>query len=142
MLGQAEIEQLHRAARRDEDVGGLQIAMENAASMGGFQRARDLDRQLQGVPSRHRTARLSTLDVFEDKIRRPDVVNLADVGVIERRDGARFLLKTVKSIGICCERGRKHLDCHVALQPLVPCAIDLAHATGAKGSHDFVGTKT
>ena len=44
-LGQAEVEQLRGPGAGDHDVGGLEIAVEDAARVGRLQRAGNLDRQ-------------------------------------------------------------------------------------------------
>jgi hypothetical protein len=70
-----------------------------------------------------------------------DVVQRADVGMIELRDGARLALEA----GAHFRRGRQvrgeHLDRDVTAQPRVVRAIDFAHATRAQRSEDSVGTE-
>src|SRR5262245_29816395 len=72
---------------------------------------------------------------------RSDVKNREDVRMIQRRRGARFLLKAAKTIGIGRQRGRQDLDRDVATQPRVARPIDLAHSPSADGIEDFVGTE-
>src|SRR5262249_43464287 len=52
-----------------------------------------------------------------------------------------FLLEARQALGITCGSGGKDLDGHVALQPRVPRAIDLAHASGAQRGQQLVGSK-
>ena len=52
-----EVQHLHRAVPTDLDVRGLQIAMDDALLVRGFQGRRDLLRDRQRVGERHRTAR-------------------------------------------------------------------------------------
>jgi len=47
--GQPEVEDLHRARRRDHDVLGLQISMDNAFDMRGVERIDDLPRDTKHV---------------------------------------------------------------------------------------------
>ena len=56
-LGEAEVEDLHRAVGADSDVGRLQVAVNDALVMRGFERVGDLFRNRQRVGKWHRTAR-------------------------------------------------------------------------------------
>ena len=47
-LRESEVEDLHDAVRRDHDVRGLQIAMDDAAFVRGFERGGDLSRDAEG----------------------------------------------------------------------------------------------
>ena len=69
-----------------------------------------------------------------------DVVNRANIGMIQRRSGARLALETLsRSLG---RKGlRQNLDGYVAMQPRVPRLIHLAHAALADGGEDLVGAK-
>ena len=53
-LREAEVEHLHHAVRRDLDVRGLQIAMDDALLVGGFEGLADLTRDRQGFVERNR----------------------------------------------------------------------------------------
>ena len=71
-LREAEVEHLHDAVRRDLDVRGLQIAMDDALLMRGFERLADLARDRQRFLERNRTTRdpigeRVALDQFEDE---------------------------------------------------------------------------
>ena len=55
-LGEAEVEDLHLAARVDEDVGRLDVAMNDALGVRRFERVGDLDRR-RPAADRSRTAR-------------------------------------------------------------------------------------
>ena len=61
-----------------------------------------------------------------------DVVERADVRMIERRDRAGFALEALG------ERALDGLDGDVAIEPDVVGAIDVAHAAGSGGVDDFV----
>jgi len=52
--------------------------------------------------------------------------NRTDVGMVERRQHARFALEAGASIGIADKGGRQDLDRDVAPEPRVAGAIDLA----------------
>jgi len=63
-------------------------------------------------------------------------VDLADVGVIEGRDRARFLLKASHVAGA------QPLDCDQPVQPRVTRLPHLAHSSCADVREDFVRTDT
>jgi hypothetical protein len=70
-----------------------------------------------------------------------DVVERADVRVVEARDRARLALEAGADLGVVDEVRRKHLDRDFAAEPRIARAIDLAHAAGAERGEDFVGTE-
>ena len=86
-----------------------------------------------------------TLDVFEDDDANGGgvfkAVNRGDVRVVERREQSRFAFETGQAIGIGRPLGRQHLEGHVAPEPGVACAVDLAHAAGARKGPHVVMTK-
>ena len=61
--------------------------------MRGFQGAGDLDCQPHDLFSLQRTAQRIALDVFQHEIVRSNVVDLADVRMVQRGDGAGLLFK-------------------------------------------------
>ena len=61
----------------------------------------------------------------------PNVVNAQDVGMVERSDGAGFLLEAQQTVGISRERGGQDFYGDVPAQALVARAIDLSHAACA-----------
>ena len=81
------------------------------------------------------------LDIFEHEVARPDVVELTDVGMVQRGDRPRFVLESTQTIGISGEPFRKDLDRHVAPEAGVARAIDLAHAARAERGEDLVRTE-
>ena len=64
-----------------------------------------------------------------------------DVGMIQRRGGARLLLEALESIRIERARGGQDLDGDVASQPRIARAVDLSHAASTNGGDDFVGAE-
>ena len=72
----------------------------------------------------------------------PHVEERADVGMAERGDRLRLALEPLAALRVTRELAREHLDRDVAREPRVPGAVHLAHASGAEGCHDFVGSKT
>ena len=55
-LGEAEVEDLHRAVGMDEDVLGLEVAVDDAARVRGGEAARDLRRPGERPAAGHRAA--------------------------------------------------------------------------------------
>jgi hypothetical protein len=76
-----------------------------------------------------------------DAVLLADVVEHAEVGMVETGNGSRPALETRSTLGVLREFGRQHLDRDVATEPRVLRAVDLAHAPGADRGHDFVGAK-
>ena len=66
-----------------------------------------------------------------------DVVNRANVWMIERRSGARLALEAFPRV-IRRKRLGQNLNCYVAMQPRVPGTVHLSHPALADGRKDFV----
>jgi hypothetical protein len=60
-----------------------------------------------------------------------EVVNGKDVGMIQRGDCLRLLLKAPQALGIAGESCRQNLDRNFAVQARVAGAVDLSHAARA-----------
>ena len=103
--------------RRGHAVGDLHGEVEHLA--------RPLDR-------RQRAA----VEELHDQVVRPDVVQLADVRMIQRRDGARFALEAV------AEFGGRLLDRDEAIEPRVARFVHLAHPAGTERARDFIRTES
>ena len=67
-----------------------------------------------------------------------DVVERADVRVVQLRDRAGFALETLPQVGTRGEMCRQDLDGDVALEPAVPGAVHLTHATRPNPSDDLI----
>ena len=132
----------------DEEVLRLQVAVDDAAPVRGGQAARDLLRRGSSAlrsgsgPRDNRAAQRLAVEQLGDHVRLPvggaDVVDRDDVGIVERRGGARLLLEAVQPVGVGGEVGRQHLDGDVAVEAVVAGAIDLAHPAGAQQADDLV----
>ena len=69
-LRQTEIENLHSAAGRDFDIGRLQVAMDDALFVRGFERSSDLPADLQRVVERQRSlGRFALHQLHHDVVR-------------------------------------------------------------------------
>lgn len=63
----------------------------------------------------------------------PHVVDRNDIGVIQRCYGMRLEFKPLAPSRVCGKFPGQDFHRNLALQPRVPCAIDLAHSAGAEG---------
>jgi hypothetical protein len=68
----------------------------------------------------------------------PDVVGGHDVGVVESRRGATFLLEPSDEIGVVAVAAGQHLDRHVTIERQLAGEEDRGHRAGAQFSHDPV----
>ena len=134
-LHQPQIQQLDRAFRGDHDIARLQIAVQNAAAVRFFKRAGDLDREPDRLLRAEPPRELRPFDEFHHQVIPPDVVKLADVRVIERRDRTGFLLEARRVLAV------EPLDRHRAVEPGIARFPHLAHSTRADECEDFVGAK-
>ena len=150
-LRQPEIEDLHDAVPRDHHVLGLQIPVNDARGVGLGETVGDLEGQVQESPRgqragvQHFAQGLAVHELHRDvrgRVGRPDLMNRHDVGVVQRRSGARLLLEALATVGIGRELFRENLDRDFATQPPVARPIDLSHASGAQRDEDLVRSET
>ena len=109
-LGQTEIEQLH-ARLGDHDVAGLQIAMDDPRFVRAVERLGDLDAIADHLLERQRPFRQAVgkalaVDELHDQISVADVVERADVRVVELRDGACLALHPKPQLRVLRVLGR------------------------------------
>jgi hypothetical protein len=71
----------------------------------------------------------------QDQIVRADVVNLANIGMIQCSDGFGFTLEALRELRV------GDFDGHVTIQPWITRAIHLSHTAGPDGREDFVVTE-
>ena len=100
LFRESKIEQLYNSARGREDVRWFEVAMNDPLAVCGLERGSNLPRELQRL-IRRKGLQLFTVDdrpavnVLHDQKIRADVVNLADVGMIECGDGFGFTLEAL-----------------------------------------------
>ncbi len=105
LFRESEIQQLYNAAGGCEDVRRFEVAMNDPFAMRGFERGSDLPGEPQSL-SRRKSLRLLTINnrqpvnILHDQIIRADIVNLADVGMIQRGNGFGFTLETLAERGM------------------------------------------
>jgi hypothetical protein len=145
LLGQRardpEVGDLGRALLVDEDVLGLDVAVDDAVVVGGAQGAGDLDRVGHRLADRQAPVapdavleRLA-LHVLEDDVRRSIVLarvdDADDVGVVELRDRARLAPEALELVGVRRDLAVHELDRDLALEHRVERAVDRRHPAGA-----------
>jgi hypothetical protein len=146
---QSEIEQLG-AGFRQHDVAGLQVPMRHAVAVRLVEGAGNLGPVLKHL--RHwqrplfqpRRQRLSFQVFHDNKINAvlpADVVQRADVGMIQAGDGFGLALETLPACRIVGEMRRKNLDGNSAVQARIPRLIDFAHPARAERRDNFVGAE-
>ena len=134
----SEIENLH-ARIRNHDVSGLEIAMHDPVRVRRAQCIRDLRGMAQGIREWQRTSlqqlpKCFAPDQFHDQIVGADVVDRANVRVVERRERTAFEFEP------SCQALWHDLDCDQAIQPCVSGSVDLAHPSCPERGLDFIRT--
>ena len=147
--GDSEIEDLQPALARDEEVLGLDVAVDEAFLVGGGQAPGKLRSVLERLAHRQRPAphpqpqRLA-FEQLGDDVRADlvvaDVVDGEDVGVLERAGGPRFLFQAPLVLGIV-PAGRQHLDRHRAVELLVVRREHAPHAAAPQLLADAVAAR-
>ena len=79
-------------------LAGFQIAMRDAFLVRGIERIANLHGVAKRLIERERTVQRSPLDKLHHQIIRADVVNLADVRMIQRGDGFGFPLEALREL--------------------------------------------
>ena len=145
--GEAEIENLQPRVAREEEVVGLDVAMDDALFVRRGQAGGRLPREVDRFRRRQRTLaeprrERFALEELGDDVRAPvvraDVEHSDDIGVVEPADGLSFSGESPKTIFVRSEGGGEDLQRHVATEPGIARAIDFAHTAGADESHDLV----
>ena len=126
--------------------------MRDPGVMRPIEPASDLNRERQRLLDRQHGRPIETLlqrlafEVLEHEIVgvavAADVVDRADVGVVERRDRAGFLLEARPRLVVLGETGRHDLDGDGPIESRVARAIHLAHRAGARPGDDLVAAQT
>lgn len=149
-LGESEIEHLDHAAVGDLDVGGLEVAMDNAAPVSVLESLANLTGDGQRVVHRKRTGvkALGQGNTF-DQLHHQSMgtagvlkaVNRADIGVIERGQELGFATQAGEPLRIAGEGLGQQLERDLAPEFGIAGAVDLTHATRAQGGDDDEGAQ-
>ena len=144
---QAEIQDLDRAFRVDPHVGGLEIAMHDAAFVGGLEAERDLAGDAHRFVHRERPAlqedgQVFAGDVFHGQEARTlgllVAVDRGDVGMLQARQGDGFTLETRGTFRVTGNLEGKDLESDLAAEMVVPGPVHLSHAPFADLGQDLI----
>ena len=149
-LGEAEVEYFETAVGGEHDVGGLEVAVHDAARVGGRHRVGERDGDVE-------EGRAIDLAVGEDCDQRAaldqlhgeevsagiflDRVDGDDAGVVERGQRLRFAAEALEALWAGLDLGRQHLECNATQEPRVERRVDLAHTALAQERFDRVGAE-
>ena len=132
----------------DEDVLGLDVAVDDALCVRGLEREQRLSHDLGGLRRLEPDVRVQQLargapadvlhDHVVDAVDRAPVVDRDDVRVRQRRRGARLAAEPVDEPLVAGERAVQDLDRDLAREHGVVRAEDLAHPAGGDALHDVV----
>ena len=137
---QPEVEHLGVPAPGDEDVGGLDVAVQDALGVRQLNRVGDLHAQVEHHRQRQRLAadepieRLAFQVLHRDvllALELADVVHRADARVVHRRGGLGLAFEAFERHRVARQRRGQELQDQRAAQPGVFGAINDAHAAGA-----------
>jgi hypothetical protein len=144
-LGDAEVEDLGALAAGDlaigheEDVLGLEIAVDDASPVGGVERRRDLAQDPQRVLGRQATEALEArveglaLEELHDDVGAAvgvvaEVEDLHDAGIGDRGRGPGLVEEPLDDVLVGRQRRLQHLDRGAASEQRVLGQVDRAHA--------------
>jgi hypothetical protein len=96
------------------------------------ERITDLDTVSNGLGNGQGPLKGNPFDEFHDRVIRTNVVECADIGMIQRRNRLRLMLEAFG------ELRRRNLDRDVAPQARVVRPVNLSHSTGAERREDFI----
>ena len=137
--GEPEVDQHRSAVARQDDVPGLDVAMDDRALVGVGQGLGDAGDDLRRLPPGHRPAlhplvqRLAIEQVRDDEapaVLDADVEDRQDAAMTEPGEVARLAHEDVR--GRRPDRGKRHLDGHFPLQVRVVARVDGAESPGAR----------
>ena len=151
ILARPKSRSLTLPSRRHLDVGGLEIAVDDALLVRGLERLGDLPRDRERFIERNRSARRfgrpspRLRRAPSPRMCRPatclEGIDRRDAGVIERRERFRLALEAGDAVRVLEELLRQHLERDVAPELRVPGPVDLPHPARAERRDDVVGTE-
>jgi hypothetical protein len=122
--------------------------MDDPGAMGMVERVADLDRDRERFVDWQCRRALESIgqgfafEVFEDEVVTvavtTDIVDGADVRIVERRNRARFVFEALSRLGIVGQRPNQHFDRDRPVEPRVARAVDLPHPARAKRRQNLV----
>ena len=142
----SEVEQLH-AARRQDDVGGLDIGVNDATTMGSVESISDLSGVLERLTDRYgplgktvgeRFTVEKLHDQVVDAIVTADIMQCADVRMIESRHRTCLVLEPLSPSRVAARITGDDLDGDSTIETRIRCAIHLPHPAPANSGHDLI----
>ena len=140
-FGQAEIENFGLTALGDEDVGGLDVPMDDTSGVGNVEGIGNLNPEVEDLFDRQRLA----VDVLTqgfavdelhgdkgDMILFANVVDRADARVVEGRSGVGFAAKTLQSLGVLGHAVGKKFQGDSAIESGVQGLVDHTHSASTE----------
>ena len=121
--------------------------MRHPLTMRLIQRIANSDRDVQNFiqGSRPRVKRCASVSPSRyseiDAFLPADVVQRADMSVVQRRDRFRFALEPLLHLDVLVIPRRKNLDSDCPVQPRVGCFMDFTHSTGPDGRENLIRTE-
>jgi hypothetical protein len=135
----------------EEDVARFEVAVDDPLAVRLVERIGDLTGDVERLFDRQRTfveplAQRFPVEVLHHQVRRAvsvaDVVEGADVRVVQRGDALRLAIEPRLELGIVGQPSRQDLDGDGALEPRVAGLVDLAHAACPERADDLVRTES
>ena len=147
LLGKAEIENLGVTALGDENIGGLNVAMNDSFTVCGFEGVGNLDAEieqefeLEGA-SADAMLQSGAFEEFHGEVGLSailtDFVNRADVWMIERGGGAGLAPEAFEGLRVFCEFVRQKFEGDVAAEVRILGFVDDTHTAAAEFFDDAV----
>jgi hypothetical protein len=146
-LREAEIENFRVPTLGDKDVGGFDVTMHDTFCVSGIQSIRDFDSDLEQAIHFHRLARDDVLErgpieEFHNNegmaVLLADLVNCADVRMVERGGGAGLAAKAFECLRVASHIVRQEFEGYEASEFGIFGFIDDAHASAAELLDDAV----
>ena len=144
---QTEVQDLGLPALGDKDIGRLDVAVHNSAGVGGIERVGDLDSQIEQLFNLERTALDLVFEGYAVQILHgdeglpvllADVVNGADIGMVQGRGRLRFALEAAEGLRIFGYIFGKELQRDEAVQSRVFGLVNHTHAAATEHLNDSV----
>jgi hypothetical protein len=148
VLREAEIQDLDDAALHQEEIGGLDVAMENAGAVRRIKRIGDLDAEVDRLmdldrPVRQQLAQGLPLEQLHHEVGSAlvlaDVVDRADILMVQRGSGACFGAKPLEGAGVR-QFVWDELEGDGPSQANVFARVDDTHPTGTQLGGDAIVT--
>jgi hypothetical protein len=150
-LGEPEIEDLDPPVAGDEEVRGLQVAVNDPRSVGGRETERHLACDPHGFPPTERllvearverTAVEQLRDEERYAIALAEIVQHEKIRMVDPSGGSCFAFEALAGVGVGKRRRRQHLDGDVALDARIVRPVNLAHTSSPDRRDDLVGAET